>query len=104
MGQNDSKLVVEAMEEQLRFWRLIHLSPRQQLIDFPRTNQSAIPSFGLRHTGSTAGCSARCGSRHSVSTKMRTDPGRSHVFDLAARKPVVDGSTAHTNDLACFHD
>src|SRR4029450_7577459 len=73
VGQDDSKLVVEAMEEQLHLGRLTHLSPRQQLVDFPRTNQTRFrPS--VCHTGSTAGCSARWGSRHSVSAQIATHP------------------------------
>src|SRR5581483_7568035 len=31
-------------------------------------------------------------------------PGRAHVFDLAAREPIVDGPAADADELARLHD
>ena len=81
--EDDPELVVQAVEEETQFGRFVHRSPRQQFLDAERDAASGlVPSFGLPHRlhGRAIGC--RCGSRHSVSTKMRTEPPAVRTYSI----------------------
>src|SRR5438094_1067946 len=84
VGQDDSELVVQAVKEETQFGRFVHGSPRPQLFDAyrarPRHQTWCRPS--ACHIVAVAGRSPLCGSRQSVSTKMRTDPPAVRTYSI----------------------
>src|SRR5258708_38405832 len=77
MREDDTELVVQAMEEETQFGRFVHGSPSQELLDAERARRHQAqwrPSACQTALSATAGPPAPFGSRHSVSTKIRTDP------------------------------
>jgi len=83
--QDDPELIVQTMKEDSQDLGLIgHVStgsvrPRQ-----PRRyeRQAGLRSSAGCQTASTAGRSALCGSRQSVSTKMRTEPPAVRTYSI----------------------
>src|SRR5258708_11717156 len=77
MREDDTELVVQAMEEETQFGRFVHGSPSQELLDAERARRHQAqwrPSACQTALSATAGRPAPFGSRHSVATKIRTHP------------------------------
>ena len=83
--ENDPELIVQTMEEDSQDLGLIgHVdwlcSP--EAAPAPRRRQAGLRSSAGCQTASTAGRSALCGSRQSVSTKMRTEPPAVRTYSI----------------------
>src|SRR6185436_9725923 len=81
MRENDPELIVQAMEQRSEFGRFIHRVSCEQLLDAETRHQACFRPSAC-HTASTTGRSLRCGSRQSVSTKMRTDPPAVRTYSI----------------------
>jgi len=82
MREDDAELVVQAVKEELQLWRLVHDFSGLQLLDAERTRIHAQLRPSACHIACTAGRSALFGSRHSVSTKMRTEPPAVRTYSI----------------------
>ena len=82
MGEDDPELIVQTVKEDAQFRRFVHRSPRQQFLYTRRPRNHAWFRPSGCHIVCTAGRSALFGSRHSVSTKMRTDPPAVRTYSI----------------------
>ena len=104
--EDDPELVVQAMEEETQFGRFVHRSPRQELLDAERARR-ITPGSGLLPATppAPAGRSVLFGvAPQRVDEDPHRTAGGAHVFDLAAREPVVDRATADADELTGLHD
>src|SRR5947207_14579152 len=83
MGEDDAELIVQAMEEETQFRRFVHRAPHQQLLYAvrPRRFHAWLRPTAC-HIVCTAGRSLLFGSRHRVSTKMRTEPPAVRTYSI----------------------
>ena len=109
--QDNAKLIVQLMKQRPKLWKvLFHRKPHLPWAWYWKRNIA-------RHTQSTLSVLRRGQLSPCLLTSVglgftpervdknahRTTCG-SNVFNLSTRNPVVDRPTAHTNQLACFHD
>jgi hypothetical protein len=80
--QDDAQLVVQAVEEEAQIGTNGHGSPRLPLFDDEPVGHQAGFRCSVCHASGAAGRSLRCGSRQSVSTKMRTEPPAVRTYSI----------------------
>ena len=71
IGENDAELIVQAVEEKTEICRFVH-------------GYTGSLALGHRHHEASLGwkSAVRLGSRHSVSTKMRTEPPAVRTYSI----------------------
>ncbi len=109
--QDNAKLIVQLMKQSPKLWEILfHQKPHLPWAwcwEWNIARHTRWILSVLRH-GRFSPClltSVRIGFTPECVDKnaYRTTCG-SNVFNLPTRNPVVDRPTAHTNQLACFHD
>jgi hypothetical protein len=79
--EDDSELVVQAVEEETQFGRVVHRSPRRERFGTHVPHQAWFrPS--VCHSAGAAVRDVPFGSLHRVSTKIRTEPPAVRTYSI----------------------
>ena len=103
--EDDPQLVVQAMKEQTQIGAGFHGFLRLELLHGLRTRLLRLvpAALSLPHRRRSPILIVGIAPQR-VDENPNRSAGRAHVFNLAARQPVIDGPPADTDELARFHD